>query len=371
LRLTALIARLDFEAKTYKSAKIVSALGGQKNMDNQYRRGGNQQSAPVEKPYRYIATTDPRRALPQTHERYGQTLTGKMKGFIRTLAPLHVGSGILDRSERLFVSNEDIEDFPLAKAFVMTSFGSSKYRIVPSTSLKGAVRSVVETLTDSCICKVKSNNRDSVPQNRRECEFKPNRNRKELCPACRIFGALGYLGKVRFSDAEQARDEGVVIPTGQLYEPGKRPNAAPDRKFYPHHATTSEGEQPVEAVPENEEFNFSVRFENMLPVEMGALGLALGQVEPRLRLKLGGFKPLGFGTVEFVIEKLRLENDRALYFDYDADSEEVANPAEKFAEWAKAATGGANPLVAKEKLEKLSQILRFPTNLQPPEGGVY
>jgi CRISPR-associated protein (TIGR03986 family) len=168
-----------------------------------------------------------------------------------------------------------------------------------------------------------------------------------LCPACRTFGwvhpdppedspeiVTAYAGRVRFSHAHHLSDEGTldITPlailstpkptTTQFYlfnekgEPDAKvdyntPNAQlRGRKVYRHQGEanpteyTYQGKEPSDqnrtvrnALKPGAKFEFTVDFENLMPVELGALLYAL-ELEEGLVHRLGYAKPLGFGSIK-------------------------------------------------------------------------
>src|SRR2546426_10579675 len=96
---------------------------------------------------------------------------------------------------------------------VLEHYRTTGHRAIPATSLKGCVRSVVEAISRSCVSKTRAKEerpRDRVQpsplEQSRECR-KPEKTRSgeapRPCPACRLFGAMGFGGKVTFRDALQ------------------------------------------------------------------------------------------------------------------------------------------------------------------------
>src|SRR6266702_8799529 len=79
--------------------------------------------------------------------------------------------------------------------------------IIPGSSLKGMLRSVVETLGNGCFTLFDSDyeGRRVHYEDRVPGPFQHCRNTRELCIACRIFGMLKggniFLGKVNIGDA--------------------------------------------------------------------------------------------------------------------------------------------------------------------------
>ena len=321
-----------------------------------------------EKPFEYVplSRNAPARHKPVTHEKYAaNTLSGWLAGQIVAVGPLHIGSGLLESTQPLEhrLSRRDRSNFSLIRSFV-TSQGK---RIIPGSSLKGAIRSLVEGLSESCVCKI-ANRGYLDNREQSECRVKEN-----LCPACRIFGAMGFQGRVKFSDAVQAGDRGEVRKLPQLYRPQTR---FPDgRKFY-YHGRQAEGDQPVEVVPEDSQFSFRLDFENLQAAEMGLLLLGLGLTGQAggasYRVKLGGFKPACFGSVEFAVERVVLNNtSQTASLEYDLlPANEIDGEAlnDWYTEHVKVAIDGPGALVVAKNYRQLSKILAFPGDRDCPTG---
>ena len=230
---------------------------------------------------------------------------------------------------------------------------------------------MVEAVTLSCVAKKGS--RTYLPNQ----DFMECRNKEYLCPACRLFGAMGFLGKVKFRDAVQLPDsygkrrvEVHTLP--QMFRP--QTNDPDGRKFYMHGKQAS-GDQPVEVVPEGEFFSFGIRFDNLEEAEMGVILLALG-LSPRpaesLRLKVGGFKPACYGSVEFEPERLLVEQSFQNCLDYDAVQDELITDSnllqKRFEGWVSVARDGNNPLVLRDQFTELANTLKYPGERDCPPG---
>ena len=105
------------------------------------------------------------------------------------------------------------------------------------------------------------------------------------------------------------------------------------------------------------ELAFTLQFENLLEGELGALLIALGQGDgqtvPRLWPKLGGGKPVCYGSVEVRVKELRVEKAGAdAYASYDVP------PPLPAADWQPyfAATSA---LILPAQLRNLALILRL------------
>lgn len=178
------------------------------------------------------------------------------------------------------------------------------------------------------------------------------RDERALCPACRVFGWVregaediaqdvptAYAGRVRFTHGTLTHSAGELPETtlailstpkptttafyllreGQTdaavtYDtPGARLRG---RKFYRHHGEARPEEYRSEnrtdqnrtvrgALNPGAIFTFTVDFENLAPLELGALLYAL-ELEDGLVHRLGYARPLGFGSVRVTVEKLEI-----------------------------------------------------------------
>lgn len=202
--------------------------------------------------------------------------------------------------------------------------------IIPGSSLKGMLRTVVETLGNGCLTlfdgdyeRGKVNYRRDVPQPFLHCE-----SNIHLCIACRTFGMLKeraggvFLGKVNIGDAVAYADSIYTYEpmyTAVLVEPKPRHEAfyldeshryIAGRKFYFHHPAdlkplSKNGLKLFSGRPANRfiqpldydtRFHFRVDFTGLEEDEFSALLLAIA-LEEKMRHKIGYGKPLGLGSV--------------------------------------------------------------------------
>jgi hypothetical protein len=189
-----------------------------------------------------------------------------------------------------------------------------------------------------------------------------SRSPDRLDVAQRLFGAMGYRGQVRFSDAHLTGNETEIVPTPPLYRPRSESintyfdgRQVKGRKFYMHGKPAS-GDLPLEACPVDSHFSFTMDFENITEGELGLLLLALGLGEPRLWPKLGGAKPACLGTLE--VQELCLEtwDSQQRYLD-----EELSTTVEKLTDlkpFFEAAR--SEKLVLDAQLTRLAGVLRWP-----------
>lgn len=239
------------------------------------------------------------------HQQYNASrLTGNLRARLVTLQPLHIGTGILAAPAEVGFD----ADVPLIKTLVQVEGRP----FIPGASLKGALRSLVEALTYSCVNKTRARlDRKQYG----ECRYDSRHRRGELCPACQIFGSMGYQGQVNFSDSPllQGHTRLHFIP------PQYQPTGETARRHYPHALVDDRPPLwPLQVVETGATFAVTIPFSNLSPAELGLLLLALGQGEPPLRLKLGAGKSSGLGAVAFRELEGRSVDPRALYQALDA-----------------------------------------------------
>lgn len=211
--------------------------------------------------------------------------------------------------------------------------------ILPGSSLKGMLRSVVETLGNGCLTlfdgqyeRGRINYRWSVPEPFQHCS-----STEKLCIACRTFGMLQargngvFLGKVNIGDACAVAGKVYQYDpmyTAVLVEPKPRHEAfyleedkkhIAGRKFYFHHARESEplsargpvlfGGRPanrfIQPLDYDTKFSFRIDFTALEADEFAALMLAI-ILEEDMRHKIGYGKPLGLGSISLAPTSLTL-----------------------------------------------------------------
>lgn len=173
-----------------------------------------------------------------------------------------------------------------------------------------------------------------------------------LCPACRAFGWVregaedigqdvptAYAGRVRFSHGTLTHSEGELSETTLAILSTPKPTTTsfyllnsegqPDptvtydtkgarlrgRKFYRHQGKANPEEYQRDeksdqnrtvrgALKPSATFTFTLDFENLAPLELGALLYTL-ELEDRMFHRLGYAKPLGFGSVKVTVESVQ------------------------------------------------------------------
>lgn len=172
--------------------------------------------------------------------------------------------------------------------------GADNLPVIPGTSVKGVIRSVCEALSPSCV--LGSGN---------ECEV----SNGKLCMVCSIFGALGYRGRICFSDVvfKACAPEKIKV---YIQRPPQKPRG--DIKFY---SETSEksyignnrrsiSKERIEGLIAPKEGSFYLCVEGLRDWELGLLFLAMGVSKKySWDLRIGYARNQGLGWVKFSVEK--------------------------------------------------------------------
>lgn len=283
----------------------------------------------------------------RTHLQYNASLlTGRLSAEVVALQPLHVGSGLFTPPDALGLHAPDV---PLIKAWVRNPAPDGPGDpVIPGSSLKGVFRSLVEMLTEACICKTSDRNQQN------ECRYEVRRHSGELCPACKIFGAMGYQGQARFVDAEMVEGRTAVHFLPPQYPPRiDRDN--PRRRYYPHALVDLGTDQtwPLEVVATGARFALKGQFTNLSEAELGVLLIVLGQGKWALCPKVGAGKSCGMGSVR--IENLSIETLKVQNAYTALDTDDVWTPPDANACMDRAEA----TLIRSTVLKELSETLRF------------
>jgi hypothetical protein len=235
-------------------------------------------------------------------------LSGTLELTLRTLTPVHVGLGYSD-----FIKAGDQEYLAALQASkpVREADAVRRRYLIPGSSIKGAVRSIVEAITRSCIRITQGRHRPYIPQGYGGCM-----SVNDLCIACRLFGAQDYQGHVSFEDAVAPKGSLVLLGTPLLWTPARggrglpprylQGNQARGRKFY-RHARPPSGVDPRACIKSDAELPLRIHFLNLSEAELGVLLTALGQhPDHRFPIKLGGGKPVGLGSVQIILNRVTL-----------------------------------------------------------------
>ncbi|MGH8000188.1 MAG: RAMP superfamily CRISPR-associated protein [Brasilonema sp.] len=294
-------------------------------------------------------------------------LHGTLHLTLKVQTSLHVSTGVV-------VMGSDIGSrIPLIKTMIQ---GVDQKLSIGGSSVKGCIRSVYEAITNSTLAVITSKYKSQIPTERLPC-----RNKEQLCPASRVFGALDWQGLLDFNDA---KCESMGFSTGfmpSLYRPRPDETSAyfiqgrvAGRKFYYHTIRAIDKGQnagiPVQQAAREYTFTTQLHFKNLLPEELGTLLIVLGQDSKNpIALKVGGGKPIGMGTMTVTVEKiLQAQNLRQRYSSYNLnDSDEMTG--DKFKQFIQKNIQAAHSrLIQKPQLEELTAVLRYPTDREPPSG---
>lgn len=240
------------------------------------------------------------------HDRFSG-LSGAIQGTITTLTPLFVPS------RRNIIPKPHITN------------GNNQV-IIPGTSLKGLIRSLIETIGPGCWWLFKGIHSNRLPPAFHQCH-----DQEKLCVACRMCGLIQgstlLLGNVGFEDAichnpeydapmytpilNNPKPEHVAwyLDTNRQYVAG--------RKFYFHNTQIMEESeskvtgagrqlnQYIVPLSVGNTFTFSAQFTNLAQDELQLLLYTL-VLEPTLRHKIGYAKPAGLGSVQIELNRLDL-----------------------------------------------------------------
>jgi CRISPR/Cas system CSM-associated protein Csm3 (group 7 of RAMP superfamily) len=314
------------------------------------------------KPYEYVPlpTGELLKDSPLRYEghslEHGGLMSGQLQGLIVALTPIHVASGRIEMMAE--IDPAQARETPLVRDF----FRSGGQRVIPASSLKGAIRAIVEAITYSCVNKMARGT--ILPKQLIECRFDQARGHTELCTACRLFGAMGYMGQVSFGDAVQFEGGNQVIRIPPMHSSQRQRRG---RRFYLHGRPATGGNVPVEVCPAGSRFRFDMRFENLTRGELGVLLIAMGQGEPPINPKLGGGKPACLGSVRVEIESLTVRHPLRDFLTYDLPPSGGSVEMSRYINTAYR----ARRLLFREGLEALVEVLRYDEDEERecPEGN--
>jgi hypothetical protein len=264
-----------------------------------------------EKPYDFVPFPEGR---PDRKQGAGQDkldarlLSGTLELTLHTLTPVHVGLGY---SDFIKAGNQEYLAALQASKPIREEGTTRRRYLIPGSSIKGAVRSIVEAITRSCIRITQGRHRPYIPQGYSGCM-----SVNDLCIACRLFGAQDYQGHVSFEDAVAPKGSLVLLGTPLLWTPARgghglpprylQGNQARGRKFY-RHASPPSGVDPRACIKSGAELPLRIHFLNLSEAELGVLLTALGQhPDHRFPIKLGGGKPVGLGSVQIILNRVTL-----------------------------------------------------------------
>lgn len=278
----------------------------------------------------------------RTHQQYASArLTGRLHGTLVAFQPLHVGSGLLVRPEDVGLPADET---PLLKAWMR----EDSLLVIPGSSLKGVFRSLVELYTESCVCKTREGSQHN------ECRYDSKKHEGTLCPACKLFGAMGYQGQVRFADAACLTAHTALYFLPPQFKPHVDAED-PKRRYYPHDLVDPrpDANWPMEVVVPGATFALEGQFTNLAPAELGVLLIALGQGPWALCPKVGAGKSCGLGGVR--IQGLQVEQVDPVRAYTTLDDSAAWSPVDM-----ESCIEAADPLCRSEVLQILARDLACP-----------
>lgn len=287
------------------------------------------QNEPFWNPYRFVPTRPMVvRERPITDERFRrEALSGSIVCTLVNLTPLFIGAKSNAYSRPWVVSK--LNNKPL----------------IPGSSLKGLLRSLVEIVGGGC---------SIIPNPQHTpAALNPCTDNACLCIACRLFGMIGrgsnakvLKGKVSIGDAALIKGDGHTKPMDVYLGSPKTTHAAfylspgtgkvdgKIRKFYFHQplrqdkltaptGNAAESKWQIQALPHDHQFRFEVQFHNLTEPELALLLYVIALEEevsvtiPQeiggdlnltgpMRHKVGYAKSLGGGSCQISIESLTL-----------------------------------------------------------------
>jgi RAMP superfamily protein len=333
--------------------------------------GGSSSPELAPKPYEFVSFPQekPNLQRPVGHHKYlSDRLHGTLYLTLKVQTSLHVSTGVS-------VMGSDIGNnrIPLIKTMVQAV---DQKLSIQGSSLKGCIRSVYETITNSTLAVITSKYRSQIPTERLPC-----RNKQELCPASRVFGALDWQGLLDFNDA---KCENIGFSTGfmpSLYRPRPEESKAyfirgkvAGRKFYYHtiRAIDKGQNSGISVQQAGREYTFitQLNYKNLLPEELGTLLIIFGQdAKYPIALKVGGGKPIGMGTMTVNVDKIKQPQSlQERYSKYDVTQDEDL-VGENLQQVIQTNIQAAHTrLIQKHQLEELTAVLRYPSDREPPSG---
>lgn len=266
--------------------------------------GGEQRPAVAPKPFVWLSLPQqaPRKVSSVGLEVF-RGLTGRLDvSFVVESAYMHVGSGNYEFQAKARPNEPDVYH---------TFCRRGEKLCVPGTSLKGAIRSIVEAISNSCVSQ--AGTKEFVQPTHSRC----GENAEQVCISCSLFGRTGWRGRIHFNDALPAEEPKIeIVKINELWAP----RVTQGRKFYSGNQFQAlPNKQPeknhrfVEGVVRGSRFSTAIVFENVQSEELGLVCCALGwDVDGQGKLvsafmpKIGGAKPRCFGMVRFTAPTVTL-----------------------------------------------------------------
>ncbi len=263
-----------------------------------------------EKPYVLVpfAAAQARRAPAPGHQALRQeVLTGVMTLTLIVHKPVQVASGGFEamstrQGDQIIAMDSRIARYDQSGI-------PQPQSVLPGSSVKGALRSLVEAISPSCVVVSGGATRFAIPDPLRRCS-----KVEQLCPACRLFGMSGagrdnYQGQISIEDATLVEGGRGIVRVPLLWAPARGRGRLPGRylnradkvfgrKVY-YHSQLAKGPDGRLIFMVGTKLRARLHIENLTPGELGLLIAALGlYADYRFLMKIGAAKPVGMGSVE-------------------------------------------------------------------------
>lgn len=337
-------------------------------MPDRPQRGGGRPE-PEPKPFGKVVISRPKsqRAITGHDNFVLDTSTGRITCTLTALTPIHVGSGIYELAGENPVRG------------VITTDGKV---IVPGTSLKGAIRSIAEAISDSCVRITRKDiEKNLAVKDVRPCDELKSKHRQSdrervreprLCVCCSIFGALGYQGRVSFTDARLVKGTLAVHQIQSPYPPRESARVYKDargqfngRKFYYHgEPVASQRGEPYHVITKDSQLEFTMSFESLTAQELCLVLVAMG-IFDEMVIKVGGGRQAMLGSVRIEPRQLELRSPRDSFSDFSAGAEVIE---ENVVKYLFDRVGSARSLINETALDELIQVWEWPSSRKAPTG---
>jgi CRISPR/Cas system CSM-associated protein Csm3 (group 7 of RAMP superfamily) len=338
-------------------------------MPNRPPRWGGERPEPEPKPFGKVVISRPKsqRAITKHDQFVPETYTGRLTCTLTALTPIHVGSGIYELEGESPVRGVITAEDKVA---------------VPGTSLKGAIRSIAEAISDSCVRITKKEiERNLAVKEARPCDELKSKHRQsdrerageaKLCICCSIFGALGYQGRVSFTDARLTKGSLAVHQIQSPYPPRDSARVYKDargqfngRKFYYHGepVASSRGE-PYQVITKDSQLEFTMSVESLTAQELCLVLVAMG-VFDEMVIKVGGGRQAMLGSVRVTPIRLELQAPETSFLDFSTSGQVIEEDVVKY---LLDKVGSANSLINETALDELIKIWEWPSSRRAPTG---
>lgn len=237
------------------------------------------------KNYKTLRAVAPQRGTPTTEVPHDRLVPGRWTGTIElrleAIDPVRVGTGTIVP----FASPQG------KRELVHGIVSRGDLPVLPGSSVKGAIRSLVEALGGGC-----------DPTGTNPCT--------PLCVACSMFGivrtpSITWRGRVAFDDARPLRGNAKVTTAGFRLRTAFAPRKNDGRRVYGPKPEGLNGTELAWVAPPGSRWFVTLAVTNLSEAELGLLLLALGQ-DGTFVPRLGGGKYMGLGRTRFTLRSARL-----------------------------------------------------------------